>query len=166
MHDILDFPPPCSFVEGAAPHACARKNFCRQWLYMHSLRRECTVRQMSDAEGILIAMCLSRLGCLPLPMQDLLLPGESKKMHLFEARFLSLFEQVGSASGGEDRERDPSTCLHPKFVISNLHRYFLPVLQPEPVSTRVLTIFNILTGDGTARWEARAGMCNSSSSSD
>lgn len=66
---------------------------------------------MSDAEGILIAMCLSRLGCLPLPMQDLLLPGESKKMHLFEARFLSLFEQVSSVPGGGEKE-----ILEPAYI--------------------------------------------------
>jgi len=41
------------------------------------------------------------LGCLPFPMQDLLLPGESKTMHLFEARFLALFDKANKKHGGK-----------------------------------------------------------------
>jgi hypothetical protein len=34
------------------------------------------------------------LGCLPFPLDDILLPGETKQLHLYEARFLKLFEEA------------------------------------------------------------------------
>lgn len=41
-----------------------------------------------------------QLGCMPFPLDDLLLPGEQKKMHLYEARFLALFEDAIKKHGG------------------------------------------------------------------
>eukprot|EP00293_Proteomonas_sulcata_P017980 CAMPEP_0184306870 /NCGR_PEP_ID=MMETSP1049-20130417/15752_1 /TAXON_ID=77928 /ORGANISM="Proteomonas sulcata, Strain CCMP704" /LENGTH=348 /DNA_ID=CAMNT_0026619225 /DNA_START=325 /DNA_END=1371 /DNA_ORIENTATION=- len=40
-----------------------------------------------------------RLGCLPFPPEDLLLPGETKNLHLYEARFLALFEEAVKSHG-------------------------------------------------------------------
>lgn len=34
------------------------------------------------------------IGALPFGIDDVLLPGETKQLHLYEARFLALFEQV------------------------------------------------------------------------
>ena len=34
-----------------------------------------------------------QLGCLPFPLADSLLLGETRRLHLYEARFLSLFEK-------------------------------------------------------------------------
>jgi hypothetical protein len=34
------------------------------------------------------------LGALPFGIDDVLLPGETKQLHLYEARFLALFEEV------------------------------------------------------------------------
>eukprot|EP00802_Teleaulax_amphioxeia_P024113 Tamp_24773.p1 GENE.Tamp_24773~~Tamp_24773.p1 ORF type:complete len:318 (+),score=75.98 Tamp_24773:124-954(+) len=40
------------------------------------------------------------LGCMPFPLDDLLLPGEQKSLHLYEARFLALFEEAIKSHGG------------------------------------------------------------------
>ncbi|EKX30877.1 hypothetical protein GUITHDRAFT_50701, partial [Guillardia theta CCMP2712] len=41
-----------------------------------------------------------RLGCMPFPIEDMILPGETKKLHLYEARFLALFEEALKLHGG------------------------------------------------------------------
>lgn len=41
-----------------------------------------------------------KLGCLPLPVQDLLQIGELRNFHLYEARFLALFENAIKSHGG------------------------------------------------------------------
>jgi len=46
---------------------------------------------MSDSFGPKIP---EELGVLPFPIQDIMMPGETKKLHLYEARFLSLFQEA------------------------------------------------------------------------
>ncbi|CAM9892332.1 unnamed protein product, partial [Hapterophycus canaliculatus] len=43
---------------------------------------------------------LREIGFLPFPVDDVMCPGETKALHLYEARFLSLFENAIKHHGG------------------------------------------------------------------
>ncbi|CBN74361.1 conserved unknown protein [Ectocarpus siliculosus] len=43
---------------------------------------------------------LREIGLLPFPVDDVMCPGETKALHLYEARFLSLFENAIKNHGG------------------------------------------------------------------
>ena len=58
---------------------------------------------------------------MPFPLDDLLLPGEQKSLHLYEARFLALFEEAIKSHGGcigqlgffeEVRRARTPQCVH------------------------------------------------------
>ncbi|CAN0490022.1 unnamed protein product, partial [Laminaria digitata] len=40
------------------------------------------------------------IGFLPFPVEDVMCPGETKALHLYEARFLALFENAIREHGG------------------------------------------------------------------
>jgi hypothetical protein len=68
-----------------------------------------------------------RIGALPFGIDDVLLPGETKQLHLYEARFLALFEEVVSPFSPLDEIRMCFSDLpHIQFFTRSCFREIRP----------------------------------------
>eukprot|EP00960_Hanusia_phi_P025997 746002-Hanusia_phi.AAC.3 len=91
-----------------------------------------------------------RLGCMPFPIEDMILPGETKKLHLYEARFLALFEEALKLHGG---------CVGSLlFLETGELAQISPLLQIEEWRRLDVGVFVLVKSVGRVKIEAITGM--------